>query len=408
MISRPATRRQIEASLPGMPEAFSTHGCAIVLRRVDGPDAREVFLHCQPPLGLADAGRQAAAAYRAIVAALEAEGGDFGSIVAETVFLRDLEANIEAVRAARRGVLAAGDAAGHRPATLEIGQPPLDPRACLEVSVQAVLPRGSPLRTEAVVATPTCNCPECAHAHGLRVQVGAESRFHAAGLCGPGDDAHAQTLAMFALAEDLLRRAAMEFRDVVRTWIHFGHMERDYVAFNQARREFFAARGIDPVPASTGIGGTLASGVHDLSLGLYAVKSGRPLERVVMTTPTLNEAAEYGADFVRGLRVAEANKIALHVSGTASIDEHGRTVHAGDLDAQVDRMLVNIVGLLERQGAGYADVVHAITYVKHPADAARVRDRVRAAGFVGFPHPIVVAEICRPDLLCETEALAVR
>ena len=129
--------------------------------------------------------------------------------------------------------------------------------------------------------------------------------------------------------------------------------------------------------------------------------------RTVMTSPTLNEAAQYGADFVRGMKVVEANKIALHVSGTASIDEQGRTAHVGDLEAQADRMFVNIAALLAGQGAGFGDVVSAITYLKHPADAARLRERIRAAGFEGFPHALVEAPICRPDLLCETEALAV-
>jgi 2-iminobutanoate/2-iminopropanoate deaminase len=137
------------------------------------------------------------------------------------------------------------------------------------------------------------------------------------------------------------------------------------------------------------------------------VKAGRPLVRTVMTSPTLNEASQYGADFVRGMRVEEANKVALHVSGTASIDEHGRTVHGDDFAAQADRMLLNIAALLERQGAGFGDVVSAITYLKHPADADRLREALRAAGFEGFPHAMVVAPICRPDLLCETEALAV-
>jgi enamine deaminase RidA (YjgF/YER057c/UK114 family) len=149
------------------------------------------------------------------------------------------------------------------------------------------------------------------------------------------------------------------------------------------------------------------SGTHDLCLGFQAVKGGRPLARTVMTSPTLNEAREYGADFVRGMRIAESNRIALHVSGTASIDEHGRTVHCGDVDAQADRMLVNIAALLERQGARFADIAHAITYVKRPADGARIRERLHRAGFEGFPHALVVAEICRPELLCETEVLAV-
>jgi enamine deaminase RidA (YjgF/YER057c/UK114 family) len=126
-----------------------------------------------------------------------------------------------------------------------------------------------------------------------------------------------------------------------------------------------------------------------------------------MTSPTLNEAGQYGADFVRGMKMVEVNRIALHVSGTASIDEHGRTAHTGDFEAQADRMLMNIAALLHGQDANFGDVVSAITYLKHPADAGRLRAKLRKAGFEGFPHALVEAPICRPDLLCETEALAV-
>ena len=391
-----------------MAETIRSHGCSIVLSRLEGPGARELFLHCQPPADVADPGLQAAAMYRAILVALETEGGDFASVVVETIFLRDLPSNLESVRSARRTVLAACDAPGHHPATIEIEQPPLNERACLEISLQALVPLGSPLQIVPIAATPACGCTECAGARGVRVQLGDEIRFHAAGLCGPGADAYAQTLGMFTQAEDLLRTAGMEFRDVVRTWIHLRDIDRDYAALNRARREFFAARGIDPVPASTGIGGSPVAEAHDLCLGLNAVKAGaRPLVRTVMTSPTLNEAVEYGADFVRGMRVAETNKVALYVSGTASIDEQGRTAHPGDFGAQADRMLVNIAALLGRQGADFGDVVSAITYLRHPADAGRLREKLHGAGFEGFPHALVAAPICRPDLLCETEALAV-
>ena len=144
---------------------------------------------------------------------------------------------------------------------------------------------------------------------------------------------------------------------------------------------------------------------HDLALGLYALGSG---ERSVMTTPTLNEAPEYGSDFARGMRIVEANKIALHVSGTASIDETGETAHPGDFDAQIERTLVNVAALLEGQGAGFGDVVSAITYLKRPGDAGRLRTKLREAGFEGFPNALVLAPVCRPELLCETEALAIQ
>jgi enamine deaminase RidA (YjgF/YER057c/UK114 family) len=391
---------------------MKTCGCTVVLRRVEGPEARELFFLCQPPAEAAEAGQQAEAIYRAILAVLEAEGGSFASVVCETVFLRSLRADLERVRAARRRVLATGAGPSHRPATTEIEQPPLNERACLEVSVQAVLPRfpgGPPLRADTFAARSACACAECARSHGLRMRVGEEARFHASALYGPGEDAYEQTLAMFGVAEDLLHQAGMEFHDVVRTWIHLRDIDRDYAGLNRARRAFFEARGIDPVPASTGIGGGPVPDGHDLCLGVYAVQlpGARPAARTAMTAPTLNEAPLYGSDFARGLRMVEANKVALHVSGTASIDEAGRTAHPGDFEAQADRMLVNVAALLEGQGASFRDVVSAVTYLKRPADARRLREKLRDAGFEGFPNALVAAPICRPDLLCETEALAV-
>lgn len=395
-------------------ETMQAHGCTVVLRRVEGPEALELFLGCQPPAGVTDAGRQAEAIYRAIADVLEAEGGSFGSVVSETLFLRSLRADLEPVRTARQRALSAsaGGASSrrsaHRPATTEIEQPPLNGQSRLEVAVQAILPRATPLRFDEIASSPACTCAECARSHGLRVHLGEEERLYASGLHGSGESAYAQTLGMFIAAENLLKRAGMAFGDVVRTWIHLRDIDRDYEALNRARREFFATRGIDPPPASTGIGGGTAFETHPLCLGLYAVRSARrPPARTVMTAPTLNEAPQYGADFVRGVRMVETNKIALHVSGTASIDEAGRTAHPGDFDAQADRMLANVASLLDGQGATFADVVSAVSYLKHPGDARRLRDKLHEAGFTGFPHVLVAAPVCRPELLCETEALAV-
>jgi enamine deaminase RidA (YjgF/YER057c/UK114 family) len=387
-------------------ETIESHGCSVVLRRVAGPHARELFLACAPRDEATDAGGQAEAIYRAILGVLEREGSGFASVVRETLFLRDLEHDLGTIRAARRRVLDECDTT-HRPATTEIEQPPLDERARLEVSVHAIVANEGSLRVDSVATRSVCGCRECVRAHGLRVEFGREVHLHAGDLYGPGGDAYEQALAMFGVAEGLLEDVGMSFHDVVRTWIHLREMDRDYADLNRARREFFSARGIDPAPASTGIGGGPVPEQHDLCLGLHAVQAPHPPERIVMTAPTLNEASRYGADFVRGMRVEERNKIALHVSGTASIDEAGGTAHPGEFSAQADRMFVNVAALLEGQGATFDDVVFAITYLKRPGDAPHLERKLREAGFEGFPHVCVVAPICRPELLCETEALAV-
>ena len=363
---------------------------------------------------------QAAAIQRALGSFIESEGGDEASLRAETVFLRDPEADLEAVRRARADVLAerapgAGRDAGHDaapgsrpwPVRLEIGQPPLEAGARLVVAAHAVFQRASGERVWSVSGASRCDCAECERATAVCREAGPERHLTASALYGLGDDAYGEACDLFEHAARLLDRAGMDFRDVVRTWIHLRDIDRDYAALNRARRDFFAAHGVDPPPASTGIGGAPVAPSHALALGLLAVRSDEGVQREPMHAPTLNEAPEYGADFARGLVVHDANGGVMHLSGTASIDEAGRTAHPGDFDAQAERMLLNLASLLEGQGASFRDVVSAVTYLKDPLDAERLRAKLAEAGFTGFPHALVEAPICRSDLLCETEAVAI-
>jgi enamine deaminase RidA (YjgF/YER057c/UK114 family) len=295
-----------------------------------------------------------------------------------------------------------------RPATAVIGQPPLSKEASFELSALAVIPRRpqSQPATE-VWSTPVCGCEACSRLPARLVRVGEQTHAHAGNIYGAGENAFEQTYAMFCSGEELLREAGMSFHEVVRTWIYLRDMDRDYADFNRARREFFRSRGIELMPASTAVGGEPSADAHDVSMRLYAVKSPGPLNVEVMSTPTLNEAWMYGSDFSRGLKTEDANKITLHVSGTASIDEAGRTVHVGDFEAQAERMLVNISSLLEAHGASFQDLVSAVAYLKNAGDAPLLRAIFHERGFEGFPCTLVEAPICRPDLLCETEAVAV-
>jgi enamine deaminase RidA (YjgF/YER057c/UK114 family) len=378
------------------------------VRRFRGPIADELVVHCRPPEGLRDAGRQAEALYEALFDTLASEGADPAAVVSETVFFRAIEDDAERIHGARARVL--GGAALHAglPATTCIQQPPLESGAPFELSATALVPRfrGSS-STSDVIRTSACVCEACAH--GVRakvVRVGDHVTLHTGNIHGSGKDAFAEAYDMFRLAEDLLGAAGMHFGNVVRTWIHLRDVDRDYGALNEARRAFFRHCGLERRPASTGVQGIPASGAHDFSLSLSAVASPRPLDIAPMCTPLLNEAWTYGADFSRGLRIVDPNKVTLHVSGTASIDDAGRTVHLGDVEAQVDRMLHNIASLLARQGASFDDVVSGVTYLKRPVDAARVRAMFRRRGFDGFPCAVVEAPLCRPELLCEAEVVA--
>ncbi len=389
---------------------IETGGCRIALRRVDGSEGRECWLLAEPVSSPGDIRAQTAAVYRALDATLRDEGARFASVVWERVHLRSLGEDLAPMRDAREEALQLACGDEERPPAagvcVEVEQPPIDEDARLVVSVHAVLPR-QPVDRRTVVVPPSCPCRECARTRGLSLATKAEHSLYVGAVFGTGEDAEAQTRSMFEEAERLLEAEGMSFHDVLRTWLHVRDIGRDYDGLNRGRRTFFEGRGIDPPPASTGIGGGPAAAEHDLVLGFQATKAEGGLPRAVMSAPTLNEAPRYGADFVRGLRVVEARGVALHLSGTASIDEAGRTACVDDFEAQVDRMLVNVSALLEGQGAGFGDIVSAITYVKRAEDGPRLREKLVAAGYAGFPNAIVVATVCRPDLLCETEALAI-
>jgi enamine deaminase RidA (YjgF/YER057c/UK114 family) len=378
------------------------------VRRFSGPIADELFLSVRARERASDASVQANALYETLLEALADEGADADALVSETVFLRRADAGAGGIAEARRRVL---ERSGNRPSSpvvTLIGQAPLDPAADLELAAVAVVPHRPEQRsiTDASHVL-SCPCEACKPGAPARVVgLGGDSHFRAANVHGAGRGSFEQAYDMFRVAEALLAEAGMTFRDVARTWIYLRDIDRDYDALNAARREFFRDCGIERRPASTGVQGIPLAPAHDFAMSLYAVKSVRPLQINLMSTPTLNEAWTYGAEFSRGLRVVDANKVTLHVSGTASIDEAGRTVHVGDLPAQVERMLRNIETLLAAQGATFADCVAGVTYLKQAGDTAAVRDRLRERGLAGFPCAVVEAPLCRPELLCETEVVA--
>jgi enamine deaminase RidA (YjgF/YER057c/UK114 family) len=378
-----------------------------VLRRVSGPEADELYFLCRPQRGTTAVAAQAESVYRAMLELLASEGASLATVASETLFVGDIRGDLGVILDARRQVLEEAEPGPCRPATAVIGQPLLSSEASFELLALAVIPRRpqSQPATE-VWSTPACGCEACSRLPARLVRVGDQTHAHAGNIYGAGENAFEQTYAMFCSGEELLREAGMSFHEVVRTWIYLRDMDRDYAEFNRARREFFRSRGIELMPASTAVGGEPAADAHDVSMRLYAVKSPEPLNVEVMSTPTLNEAWMYGSDFSRGLKAEDANKITLHVSGTASIDEAGRTVHVGDFEAQAERMLVNISSLLEAHGASFQNLVSAVAYLKNAGNAPLLRAIFHEHGFEGFPCTLVEASICRPDLLCETEAVA--
>jgi 2-iminobutanoate/2-iminopropanoate deaminase len=140
-----------------------------------------------------------------------------------------------------------------------------------------------------------------------------------------------------------------------------------------------------------------------------------PVEkRAITNRRVLNEAFDYPkpSSFSRGMRIDLNGLAILFISGTASIDEYGRSIHIGDLRAQTRRTFQNITGLLEAEGATWKDVVRTSCYLRDIERDYAAFNEERTAFYEAQeldPLPAstgIQAILCRPELLVEIEAIA--
>ena len=137
-------------------------------------------------------------------------------------------------------------------------------------------------------------------------------------------------------------------------------------------------------------------------------------KRAIHAPQVLNEAYHYArpSSFSRGLRVDIGNVTVLLISGTASINEEGKTIHVGDFRAQTWRTYRNISTLLKAENATWHDVIRATCYLRDIERDYKDFNEIRTAFFswLGLdPLPASVgvqARLCREDLLVEIEAVA--
>jgi 2-iminobutanoate/2-iminopropanoate deaminase len=140
-----------------------------------------------------------------------------------------------------------------------------------------------------------------------------------------------------------------------------------------------------------------------------------PIQKRAMTNHgVLNEAYAYAkpSSFSRGMRIDLGGITILLISGTASIDEAGVSVHIGDFRAQMKRTLDNITGLLESEGCTWHDIVRTSCYLRdidrdYDAFNEERTEFFKQQGLDPLPASTgIQAHLCRPELLIEIEAIA--
>jgi 2-iminobutanoate/2-iminopropanoate deaminase len=145
---------------------------------------------------------------------------------------------------------------------------------------------------------------------------------------------------------------------------------------------------------------------------LAEVTTGPIEKRAISNHSVLNEAYDYGSAFSRGLRIDLKDTTILLISGTASIDDQGRSLHVGDLRAQARRTFDNITALLASEGATWHDIVRTTCYLRDIERDYQAFNEERTAFYKEQkldPLPAstgIQVILCRPDLLVEIEAIA--
>jgi enamine deaminase RidA (YjgF/YER057c/UK114 family) len=116
---------------------------------------------------------------------------------------------------------------------------------------------------------------------------------------------------------------------------------------------------------------------------------------------------QYG--FSQAIEVTNASRV-LYCAGQASVDDHGKPVHAGDMRKQIDQAFRNLEAVLKASGYGLANVVR-LNYYTTDVEAFLgasdvVGSRLAAAGSQPPGTLLGVAKLAFPGLLIEIEATA--
>lgn len=204
---------------------------------------------------------------------------------------------------------------------------------------------------------------------------------------------------------------------LLRVWNHVGGInapERDlerYRRFCTGRHDALTRSGFAnrQFPAACAVG---MAGEGVIVYFLASREAGIQVEnpRQVAAYEYPREYGPRSPSFARAT-VAQWNGNAMvFIAGTSSVVGH-RTLHAGDVTAQLDETLRNI-DLIVNEAASRAgrrgslgNLAVAKTYLRRASDYDKVAPRVTAA-LPHTQHLFLEADICRADLLIEIEGVA--
>lgn len=232
---------------------------------------------------------------------------------------------------------------------------------------------------------------------------------------GAARDLSATAFRAFSGIFEFLQRG--NYANLIRVWNYFpeinavrNDMER-YHGFSIGRHEAFVRyrKQVEDSPAACALG----SRRGPLVIYFLAARSpGFQIENPRQTS-AYRYPRQFGPrspTFSRATLAFSGRAQTLFISGTASILGHD-TVHRGSVELQTRETLANIRAVIDqacREGFEFAGYEHGLAlkvYVRHPGDAGTVLDIIRAEWGMLQELLVLQADVCRPDLLLEIEAV---
>lgn len=213
-----------------------------------------------------------------------------------------------------------------------------------------------------------------------------------------------QAREVFEQIDKLLQQAGMSYDNVVRTWFYLDDILNWYEEFNTIRYDFQREKGLsEPLPASTAVGGANPDGSAIVAgaLAFQPKDSGAKIQAI--DSPLQGPATDDDSSFSRALLLKTTDYKKLWVSGTAAIDQQGRTIYEHDLSGQLNRIVQTVQSILEAQDMEWFNVTQATAYFKNAADVGIIRESQFKRVFQFMPLVVSSNTLCRDDLTFELE-----
>ncbi|MBS0010890.1 MAG: hypothetical protein KFF49_05750 [Bacteroidales bacterium] len=225
-----------------------------------------------------------------------------------------------------------------------------------------------------------------------------------------GLDNYGQAYSVLQALKDILREYDIGFKGLARTWLYLNDILEWYDELNRARTDFFNEEEIFDavIPASTGVGLSNISG-KSLLLNAFLVKNMENNSIIrMLDSPLQCPATAYKSSFSRAIEIRHKASKRMLISGTASIDRTGETLHYDNIMAQISHTMEVVSSIMSKEEYKWGNMVRAIAYFRDMGHAGHFIEYCRSNQIDSSYILIAGGTICRDDLLFEIELDAVK